>query len=119
MAAYVFGWLEAAYARLIVVPLRRLYFEGPDPPFWAGRPHNRICARLTDTSEELWAVNPGECAVLVEQRFQAFNVGVGTVLYFVCLVWAAGAAGRLLCRRRTVVVVEPRFPLEIIAAQSQ
>lgn len=72
-------------------PLRELYFAGPRLKgygFWNGLPAADICAQITQTSAEVWQkYNQPQCAILLEQNFQAFYVGAYGVLYIVALYY--------------------------------
>lgn len=70
--------------------LRELYFVGPRLKgygFWNGLPPADICAQITQTSADVWrGVAAVQCTTLMEQYFQAFYVGVYSLLY-VCTLY--------------------------------
>jgi len=66
-------------------PLKEIYFHGPrfnGWGFWNGLPLHDICAQITHTSHELWLNNNfSQCIALTDRYFEAFYVGVYTVVY--------------------------------------
>jgi len=78
------SWL----GNIVLHPLRRLYFEGPDVygyGWWGGRAAPDICAQLTNVDAAFWTRNPDDCRTLLERKFVAFCLGMAAIM-------AAGAA---------------------------
>ena len=76
------------YDIVLVTPLHRLYFEGPefkswgiDVGFWKGQDTASICSQLTTIPEKHWLMHPEECNSLLDRHFNAFLVSVETIIY--------------------------------------
>jgi len=79
--------LSTVVDSLVVSPLRVLYFNGPsfyNVGFWGGMAPADACASLTTVAATAWATErmAGECAALLERRFQSFASGLLGLLYF-------------------------------------
>lgn len=73
------------YDTLVVLPFRRLYFDGPECAgfgFWQGRPSHEICNMITGVGGDLWTSNAEECEDLLERKFKAFVVLFETLIYW-------------------------------------
>lgn len=78
---------------LLVEPLRRLYFDGPDLKsfgiiscgFWNGISKPEICALLTTISEHHWRQHSELCDERIERQFLAFVVTVEFVIYVIMM----------------------------------
>ena len=89
--------LNATATTLVVQPLARLYLEGPRViGFWGGLSPNDICAQLTNTHADFWALseaNRDECMDTIRRHFWSWLVLGTTVSYFVivfgtlCTCW--------------------------------
>lgn len=74
---YLYDWI-------FVLPLSKLYYHGPELHgygFWNGAASEDICAMLTGTPSQFWAVNTQECGILVERHFCAFLTAAYFILY--------------------------------------
>ena len=61
-----------------------LYFHGPQIGgigFWEGLSLYEICARLTNVPELHWTLHSGECAGLIERKFNSFLIPCYFILY--------------------------------------
>src|SRR5689334_7700548 len=93
MPSYVAEQLSSillwAYDSILVTPLHRLYFDGPDFKsfgifdfgFWKGQDPASICSQLTTVSQKHWEQHPEECTDLLDRHFNAFLVLVETLMY--------------------------------------
>lgn len=74
---------------ILVQPLRRLYFQGPDfksfgmlsVGFWNGVSKSEICAHLTTIQQQHWLEHGDLCEKRIERQFLAFVVMVEFVMY--------------------------------------
>ncbi len=90
------------YDTLLVSPMHRLYFKGPDLNsfgfitlgFWKGKSEQSICSHLTSIPESHWMQHPDECDVLLQRHFDAFLVMVETALYVFMIVQIYGCITR-------------------------
>jgi hypothetical protein len=81
--------LLSAYEWLLVAPLQKLYFAGPQLygaiGFWGGREPEDICAELTNVGAHFWAEHTDQCAGLLDKQFNAFLIAIETFVYLFLL----------------------------------
>lgn len=69
----------------LLSPLRKFYFHGPSflgLGGWEGIPAEDICAHITKVSSSLWKYSAlSNCIVLLENKFQAYLIGVYAFIY--------------------------------------
>lgn len=91
------------YAATILIPLKRLYFQGPrfyGYGFWKGAPAHDICAELTHHNSEFWQKNPLACQEIIEKDFHAIVVLVETIGYFSIVYFIASLIFREIIKQR-------------------
>jgi hypothetical protein len=79
---------QQAVRYVLEPPLRELYFKGPrlhGYGFWNGLPNTDICSHLTNTAVEVWVFNIGQCTAITDRYFDAFYIGVYSLLYVILL----------------------------------
>lgn len=86
-------------------PLRYLYLNGPrlqittpfgalDLGFWQGLPLKDICAQMTRTPSDVWALDDVACAGTIDRAVHALEVGVLAIGYCTVLYQALRGANR-------------------------
>lgn len=71
---------------IFVYPVRILYFHGPGLMgygFLEGRNKDTICYEMTGVKSEFWSTSfqaMEECEILIEKKFNAFVIGLSTIL---------------------------------------
>ena len=115
--------LNHLYAAVIIAPIRKLYFFGPSLSgvgFWRGLSPPEICSHLTSYSEAFWSENPGDCHILLENKFYSFLVSIEVLLYFVLIyklsALCSGGLSALIrgrMRHTPIVYVTKECALEI------
>lgn len=87
------------YKWLLVSPLEKLYFGGPQLygyGFWGGRESADICAELTSAPASFWHKESDQCNQLLGKQFRAFMVALETLLWLYLLWCVVSYAARLL-----------------------
>lgn len=82
-AATGLGWW--VYEKVITNPLRIFYFVGP---IWKNAPPDEICHSITGVPASWWIETRDRqqaCSDLLERRFNSFDKGVMTTVYFAFL----------------------------------
>ena len=88
MISSIAGAFQYLYDLFLISPLRTLYMYGPmfyNIGFWEGKEPSEICQAMTNHKQLFWEENPGECHVLIENRFYAFKTTIEVLLYFLVL----------------------------------
>lgn len=81
-------FIRYLYTLLLIQPLHRLYFHGPNlygVGFWESMKNTTICAQLTEQSEILWLQNPTECAAMIQRKYDAYETMIEISVYFFVL----------------------------------
>jgi hypothetical protein len=88
------------YRLVVIVPLQKLYFYGPNVSnkygFWGGLKKSRICQIITTYTESFWEEHEEECLELLAQHFDSFRCTVEVMLYFALMYQLVKQAGRVL-----------------------
>lgn len=92
-------FLLRVYRWLLIAPLQKLYFGGPQLygyAFWGGRERADICAELTNVPAEFWQSQPDQCEQLLDKQFRAFLIAIETLLYLYLLYKAVAYGLRIV-----------------------
>jgi hypothetical protein len=95
-------FLLQVYRWLLIAPLQKLYFGGPQVygwGFWGGRARADMCAELTSYDAYFWHQHAAECDQLLERQFGAFLIAIETLLYLYLLYKAVGFLLRIVLWR--------------------
>ena len=103
--------LYGVYSRIIIDPLRLLYFYGPSFMqfgFWGGSAASEICRAVTSHSEVFWRDHPAHCQEIVDTKFASFRITSEVLVYFLIMYHLVCNIGQLcicvreccLCLRR-------------------
>lgn len=85
---------STAYNAIVILPLRKLYFEGP---IWRNQRPEDICFQLTKVSADHWRSTPanmGQCLEELEKNFASWSTTATYGIYFSLLTLFAV---RLFC----------------------
>ena len=94
-------WVRSLHRTFVEVPLRELYFNGPESlGVWGGIEIADICFSLTNTSSMFWVEHLGECSDMCEKKFGAFNTAVNFVIYVIILLRVVNGVMFHLCFTR-------------------
>lgn len=80
MISWEFIWF------VIIYPLRRLYFDGPDVHgygCWGGKSSPDICSQITGVDATFWVQNSDDCQIVLERKFVAFYIGTMTIFILI------------------------------------
>jgi len=87
--ADIWNFADCVKDAILVQPLHRLYFHGPDfksfgmlsVGFWNGVSKSEICAQLTTIQQQHWLEHEDLCEKRIERQFLAFVVMVEFAAY--------------------------------------